>query len=230
MNDATIIYCSSNREDPAFEERIQKNILKNRGNLPIVAVTQKSQKYFGGVKPENYINFCVGDTIGASGFNFFRQVQVGLKEIKTAFVISAESDCMYPPDYFTYRPPYKDKCYRNRNLYVMPDQRSYFFLKEEGATHAQIVGTKFYLDTLNELFMGAPTWSAEEKNFPKERYGKEDVFREIHHYKTENPVFQVKTHRGLRYYTHSDRTPIPEIKYWGEGRKMRDYLIYGKDN
>jgi hypothetical protein len=221
MKDATIIYCSSNQEKPDFEQRIRDNILKVRGDLPIISISQKPIKDFGK-------NIVVGDDIGVSGFNFFRQVQIGLKEAKTRFVISAEADCLYPPDYFTYRPPRDDMCYRDSNLYVMPDQRDFFFYKKEGATHAQIVNRKFYLSRLNKLFKGAPQWSAEEKNFPKERWKKEDIFDHIEHYQTENPVFQVKTHRGLRYFTHSSRIPIPEIPYWGSGKKCRAYYLHGK--
>jgi hypothetical protein len=38
-------------------------------------------------------------------------------------------------------------------------------------------------------------------------------------------VFQVKTHRGLRYYTQSDRTPIHDIPYWGNGKVVRKELL-----
>jgi len=217
---ATVIYYSSNREDPAFEARIQKTLLDNYGDLPIISVTQKPTKLGK--------NICVGD-VGASGFNMFRQVQIACQEAKTEFIISAEADCLYPPDYFTFRPERNDVCYRNSNLYVMPDLRDYFFYKEEGATHAQIVGRKFYLETLELLFYLAPEWSVEEKNFPKERWGKEDGFKEIEYYRTENPVFQIKTHKGMRYFTHSDRTPIPEIKYWGDGKPLRKYYVKGKN-
>ena len=137
------------------------------------------------------------------------------------FIISAEADCLYPPDYFTFRPERLDMCYRDSNLYVMPDKRAFFFYKEEGATHAQIVGRQFYIDTLEKLFESAPEWSAEEKNFPKERYKKEDVFDHIEHYRTDIPVVQIKTHRGMRYYTKSDRTPIYQLPYWGEGKAFR---------
>lgn len=217
---ATIVYCSSNQEDEAFEQRIRKHLLKNCGDLPIISVTQKPI--------DLGTNICVGDDIGVSGFNFFRQWQIGLKAAKTEFVISAEADCLYPPDYFTYKPSRNDICYRNSNLYVMPDLRDYFFKKSEGATHAQIVGRDFFLDTLTKLFEGAPEWSATEKNFPKERWKKEDIFDEIEYYET-SPVFQIKTHRGMRYYTNSDRTPIPEIPYWGSGKPLRLYFIKGID-
>jgi len=221
MNDCTIIYCSSNCEKPAFEQRVRDNILKNCGGLPIICVSQKPIEGFGK-------NIVVGDDIGVSGFNFFRQVQIGLREATTRFVISTEADCLYPPDYFQFTPPNDNICYRDSNLYVMPDARDYFFLKKEGATHAQIVGRLYYLERLNKLFTDASQWSVGEFNFPKERWHKEDIFERIEYYHTENPVVQIKTHRGMRYYTHSDRTPILEIPYWGLGKKVRAYYLHGK--
>jgi len=221
ISDKTIIYCSSNKECPAFEQRVRDNILKNCGGIPIVSVTQKPID-FGK-------NICVGEDVGVSGFNFFKQVLIACKEAKTKFVISAEADCLYPEDYFEFTPERDDICYRNSNLYVMPDKRDFFFYKEEGATHAQIIGREFYIKRLEKLFEGAPMWSPEEKNFPKERWKKSDVVDEIEYYRTENPVVQVKTHLGMRYYTHSDRTPIPELKYWGHGTAFRNKYLYGKN-
>ncbi len=219
MRHATIIYYTSNREKPDFEERVKENLLKVCGGLPIISVSHK---------PINLgRNICVGD-VGTSGFNMFRQVQIGCEAANTDFIISAEADCLYPPDYFGFRPDKLDVCYRDNNLYVMPDARDYFFYKKEGATHAQIVGRKFYLETLNKLFEGAPKWSTDEKNFPKERTHKDDVFDHIEYWTSQNPVFQIKTHRGMRYYTHSDRTPIPEIPYWGSGKAARAYFLHGK--
>jgi hypothetical protein len=217
--DATIIYYTSNREDSEFEERVRANLIKVSEGLPIISVSQK---------PVNLgKNICIGD-VGTSGFNMFRQVEIACKAATTPFVISAEADCLYPPDYFKFRPKEANKCYRNSNLYVMPDHRDYFFYKEEGATHAQIVGREYYLETLEKLFIGAPDWSTTEKNFPKERFGKNDIFDKIYYWKSDNPVFQIKTHRGMRYYTRSDRTPITELPYWGKGNKIRAFYLHGK--
>lgn len=212
-----IIYCSSNREDPRFEDKVKANILKVCGDMPIISVTQKPID-FG-------TNICVGDDIGVSGFNYFRQFLIGMKASDADYVVSAEADCMYPPDYFQFVPPRLDVCYRNNNLYVMPDQRAYFFYKKEGATHSQVIGREFYISCLSKLFEGAPMWSPEEKNFPKERHKRSDVVDHVEYWTTENPVFQVKTHKGMRYYTNSDRTPIPDLPYWGNGDKMRKYLL-----
>lgn len=214
---ATIIYASSNKEDEWFEQRVRDTIQAN-SDLPIISVTQK---------PINFgKNICVGEDVGVSGFNFFRQVQIACAEATTDFVISAEADCLYPPDYFTFRPDKLDVCYRNSNLYVMPDKRDYYFYKKEGATHAQIVGRKFYLEILNRLFENCPQWSADEKNFPKERHKLEDVFDKIEYFRTENPVVQIKTHKGMRYFTHSDRTPIYSLPYWGDGKVTRRKYLW----
>lgn len=216
MNNVTIIYYTSNREKPEFEDRIRNNILELCGNLPIISVTQKPID-FGK-------NIVVGD-VGASGFNMFRQVQIACQEANTKFVLSAEADCLYPPDYFTIVPTKENLCYRNKNLYVMPQHRAYFWKKEEGATHAQIVGREFYLNILNKLFEGAPQWSLEERNFPKERthQRQEDVFLkdDIVFYETKNPVVQIKTSQSMRHYTHSDRIARQKLPYWGTGSDFR---------
>lgn len=214
----TIIYYTSNKEDPKFEERIKESLLKNCGGLPIISVSHKPIDLGK--------NISVGD-VGVSGFNMFRQVQIACEEAKTKFVISAEADCVYPPDYFTFMPERDDVCYRNSNLYVMGDHRDYWFRKKEGATHSQVIGREFYLNRLKELFKGAPQWSPEEKNFPKERLKKVDVFDEITHYKTKNPVFQIKTHRSMRYYTNSDRKAVYNLPYWGNGKDVRSHYMKG---
>jgi hypothetical protein len=109
----------------------------------------------------------------------------------------------------------------------MGQHRKYFYKKEEGATHAQIVGRQFYIDTLERLFEGEPEWDykEEQKNFPKEKFHKkgEDVFKkfEIEMYETENPVIQIKTSRSMRNYTNSDRIPRHELPFWGSGADFR---------
>lgn len=205
----TIIYYTSNRERPEFEKKIRDNILKQT-DLPIISVSQKPID-FGK-------NICVGD-VGASGFNVCRQSLIACEAATTPFVITTEADTLYPPDYFTFVPPREDACYRNTNLYVMGLRRDYFFRKKEGALHAQVIGREYYIKRLKELFEGAPEWSIEEKNFPKER-GKR-LFDSFEYYQTENPIVQIKTSQGMRYYTHSERIPIYELPYWGSGKLFR---------
>jgi hypothetical protein len=213
----TVIYYTSNREDPRFEGKIRENLLKVIGDLPVISVSQKPIS-FGH-------NYCVGDH-GTSGFNMFRQVQVALEMATTPFVISAEADCLYPPDYFTTIPGVEDVCYRDQNLYVMGYKRDFFYAKQ-GATHAQIIHREFYLNRLNELFAGAPDWSTAEKNFPLERHKRIDIFHpgEIVYYKTVNPVVQFKTGHSMRRHTSSSNQEIYDLPYWGNGKDLRkEYL------
>jgi hypothetical protein len=215
----TILYCSSNREKPDFEARIVKSLLEVSGDLPIVSVTQKPMDLGR--------NICVGD-VGVSGFNYFKQILVGLEAIKLGFVISAEADCIYPKGYFDFVPERDDVCYRANQVYVMPDKRDFFFHKLEGSSLGQIVGRDFYKSTLEKLFEGAPMWSAEEKNFPKERRRKSDIFTEIERWDPPAPIVTFKTHDGMRHYTHSERVPIYDLPYWGNGTKLRNYYFYGR--
>lgn len=219
----TIFYCSSNKEKPEFEQRIIDNINKYKGDLEVVSVTQKPID-FG-------TNICVGENVGVSGFNFFKQSLIALQNIKTPFALSCEADTVYGPDYFKFVPERLDKCYRNKNLFVMGQHRTYFFKKEEGATHAQIVGTEFYKKRLEELFEGEPEWdyNEEQKNFPKEKFKvkRDDVFNvhdknEVEFYETEEPVIQIKTSQSMRHHTHSDRTPIYSLPFWGSGKDFRE--------
>lgn len=215
----TILYYSSGREGTDFEQRIIEALLKVSGDTPIISITQAPLDLGH--------NICVGD-VGASGFNMFRQVLIGLKEVKTKFVVSAEADSIYPPGYFDFIPERDDIPYRATNLYVVPDRRDFFFRKLEGSTVAQTVGRDFYMETLEKLFEGAPQWSVEEKNFPKERLKKEDIFNTYERWDPPSPIVTFKTHKGMRYYTHSERIPIYDIPYWGNSKRLRKYFFSGE--
>jgi hypothetical protein len=219
VSGVTILYYTSNREHPEFERRVRETWLRNRGDLPIVTVSQRAIDVPG-------VRVVVGD-VGASNFNMFRQIQRGLAEVTTPFVLSVEADCLYPPDYFTFVPPRLDVCYRNRNVYVMPRYRSFFWHKPEGATHAQIIGTDHYRARLDRLFEGCLEWSIEDRNFPKERYGLLDVFsvEETIYYETAYPVVQLKTKEAMRHYTHSTRVDTRELPYWGTGVDVRSAYL-----
>lgn len=211
LNDATVIYYSSNREDPEFEAKIIMCLVQNCGGLPIVSVTQKPT-----ILGRNIV---VGD-VGVSGFNMLRQIQVGCEVARTRFVISAEADCLYPPDYFRFRPGRDDVCYRNENTYLMGNKRDYFWRKREGGTWAQVVNRVFYLKRLDELFQRESQWDSKKKNFPKEK--KMNLFDHFKSFITEFPCISIKTGNGMRHYSHSERIPIFDLPYWGNGRELKE--------
>jgi len=210
---ATVLYYTSNREDTEFEQKVRDDLLSKIEDLPLISISQKPMD-FGK-------NICVGD-VGTSGFNMCRQVQIGCEAATTPFIISAEADCLYSPDYFDFRPPKMDACYRNTNIYILKYQREYF-KKKSSSTFSQIIGREYYLKRLAELFKGAPQWSTEEKNFPRER-GKK-FFNKFEYFETEDPCISFKTGKGMRQHTTTFDEKFYELSYWGTCEEFRkEYL------
>lgn len=200
----TIIYVSSNREDPEFEKKIQEDLLSKSNGLPIVSVTQKPTDLGK--------NICVGD-VGASGYNFCRQVQIACQNATTPFVTSAEADCVYSPDYFDFVPTRLDIPYRNSNIYVQK-YRGDFVNKKSMSTFSQVVDREFYLSRFDYLFGDAPMWNTELKNFPKE-WGK-FLFEEFETFETKYGCISFKTGRGMRKHSPTGTTEVYELPYWGK--------------
>ncbi len=209
MSNLTVIHVSSNRESPAFEEKIRADLLSKTGDLPIVSVTQEPVDLGK--------NVCVGN-VGASGYNFCRQVLIACENATTDFVISAESDCLYSPDYFKFQPEKLDIPYRNTNIYVQKYKQDYF-CKKTMSTFSQVIGREFYMKRLRELFGDGPIWNVDMKNFPKEINKK--LFEEFALFETEYPCISFKTGRGMRKHSSSDEVPVYDLPYWGSAKELR---------
>ena len=94
MENLTIIYYSANTE--LFEDKIIAHLKKQAGDIPIISVSRKPLDLGK--------NICIGEQPICYS-NLWKQILLGLKEAKTEFCLSAESDCLYPPEYFTFIPP-----------------------------------------------------------------------------------------------------------------------------
>lgn len=210
----SIIYVSSGHESPEFERKTRETLLKNCGNLPIVAVTQKPVDL-----GESCKNIVVGE-VGASGFNFCRQVQIACENASTDFVISAESDCIYPPDYFQFTPRRLNVPYRNTNIFVQKYKQD-FVCKKHSSTFAQIVGREFYIKRLNSLFVDQPMWDLKMRNFPKEI--NRMLFDEFEYWESENPCVSFKTGNGMRKHSPTGSMEFDSLPYWGNIGELRKY-------
>jgi len=206
----TVIFVSSNKETPEFEKHIIDDLKSKVGDLEVISVTQKP------VDIGN--NIVVGD-IGASGFNFCRQVLIASMVAKGDYVISAESDCLYSPDYFNFVPERLDIPYRNTNIYVQKYGQD-FVCKKTMSTFSQVVGRDFYVSRLKSLFEGLPMWSTEYKNFPKE-IGKK-LFNEFETFETIYPCISFKTGRGMRKHSNTDEIPVYDLPYWGSIKVLKE--------
>jgi hypothetical protein len=206
---ATIIFVSSNRESPKFEKHIIDDLKSKIGDFEVVSVTQKPVDLGK--------NIVVGD-VGASGFNFCRQVLWACLHATGEYVISAESDCLYSPDYFRFVPKRLDIPYRNTNIYVQKYGQD-FVCKKTMSTFSQVIGRDFYISRLQSLFEGLPMWSMDYKNFPKE-IGKK-LFNEFETFETMYPCLSFKTGHGMRKHSNTDEIPVYELPYWGSIEELR---------
>jgi len=206
--DLTIIYYSSNREKPEFENYIQRHILSVCGDLPIISVTQKPMD-FGR-------NICVGD-VGANDNNLYRQIQIACDEAKTPFVANAEADCLYPPSYFRLSPIAENVIYRYNNIVILKRSR-HEFLRKEWCEGAQIAGREYLLSLINDAMKGLPMWNGETRPHLNPY---KPITRKWLYYGDDVPVISVKTGNGLRAGT-STLSPqgITTLPYWGSYRRM----------
>ena len=208
-NDLSVIYYTSNLEKPEFEEKIRGELLKVIGDLPLISVSQK---------PINFgHNICVG-RIGASYKNEYVQLLKGCQEAKTKFIIVAEADCLYPPEYFTFV-PLTEHCYRYSNVWILQEWIGKLtgsgFRKKRYSDCAQIVGREYMIDQIERHL-----------NHPESN---RVIYTELEYsWETKNPVINIKTEDGgMNKYTGIMRWIKPEdsLPYWGEAIKLRERLF-----
>lgn len=209
----TVLYYSSSREDPEFENKIVKTLLLECGDLPIVSVTQK---------PLNLgKNICVGD-VGLSYFNEWRQMTIGLKEVRTPFIICAEADFLYPKEYFTFVPPREGRYFYNNTWVVYKDASTAgsYRQKDGFSDGAQICSTKFMVKEHKKYFAGKPQWLDDKdwRGYPP--------FGELpwHYFGGKIACVTFKTESGVQKYASVRNEPgtrALKLPYWGHVADLR---------
>lgn len=202
-DDLTIIYYTSNRENLVFEGNIKRHLLETIDGLPLISVSQKPID-FGK-------NICVGD-VGVSGHNAFRQFQIGIQEAKTKYICPAESDIVYPKEYFEFLPPKDDCFYVAMPLYVLFNQRKKarcFVKKSKGSESSMVVSRDCVLRRLEIMFKGHDLWGPIEDEIFLLRRQKFEFFYI-------NPIITFKTDQNMHKRTpHDQNSATKEIPYWG---------------
>lgn len=221
MNNLTVLYYSSNQEDPKFEAKIREKLLENMGSLPLISVTQESAPGFGQ-------NICVSKHHSCYS-NEFRQIQTGLKEVKTDYVITAEADVLYPPEYFQFQPT-KGDCYRYGNVwlhYVRPNNGSApeaaFFKKYSDG--AQIMRKDYWLEIIKNMIGDNGGWFTEENKLRKTYTPPTDP---AFTWTSLNPVITFKTlnnvSRSSSHLSSDEYKPLTTLPYWGDLAKLKKKL------
>lgn len=218
MNDqVTIIYYTCNREDEAFESKIREKLVKQSGGLPIISVSHKPIDLGK--------NICIGSHT-PNDHNLYRQIQLACKMAKTPYVISAEADCIYPPEYFQFIPKDTESFYRYANVWILYKRFDYFFQKSSSEC-AMMAGREFYIKQIDKMLGsgGEPNNYKPYDETPKIKLADMSM---LHNWKTfgegGNPVISFKTKHGMRQFTRtlSGISDINTLPYWGTVKSLKE--------
>ena len=218
--DRTILHFTSNVENESFENKIRANILKHRGDISIVSVSQKPID-FGK-------NICVGVHDNCY-LNALRQIQIGLEEIKTPYVLSAEADFLYPPEYFRYEPTEPGRAYRFFGVWVCyyhhkDDPKPYFHFKGY-SNGAQIISRDWWLGSMNWILKGRKTWATKDEKSGKRSIKVEKIVKII----PKVPIVTFKTKDSINKGTTLYRGVLPKraLPCWGRAIDLRKEMFDG---
>lgn len=221
MKDLTLLYYSAHSLPPKMEQVIRDRLATETRDYPIVSVTQKPI--------ELGTNICVGD-IGKSHYNCYKQMYVGVQEVKTEFVAMCEDDTLYNQEHFSFRPPTNDFYYNTSMWFLEHSHRrpgSYYWHKWQSGMFGCIVPTQLALRMLTERFEKYPEevhrwqrhyWMEPHKN---ERLGLPNY--EAQYFETDIPLITMNYYEGLDGKKRSEsHQPIEAetIPYWGNANKL----------
>jgi len=217
-NELTVIYYTSNQEKPGFEEKIRQTLLETIGDLPLISVSQKPMD-FGK-------NICVGD-VGVSGQNAHRQLQIGAIEANTKFVCIAESDFLYPKEYFEFRPKNPSIGYLITPVWVLISMRGkakVFVKKHRGCQGALVVGRHHLIGGIEDQLQGLGTWGDKFPNGSTFRYLLNVLGREYQDISI--PSITFKTDEQMHRKTpHDPDSKCRELPYWGTAKELLDAYL-----
>lgn len=198
----TIIYYTSNREEERFEQVIREHILRAANGLQIISVSQKPID-FGQ-------NICVGD-VGISNQNAHRQFQIGCEAATTEYVHAAESDTLYPPEYFQFIPDNTNHAYRTQ-IYLLRLCENMFYRKEASES-ATVCGREYVINAINESLRNRGTWQESLE------HGREVPCTFRHRnwkpFVLDTPIVNIKTPNQMHRW-HRCQEALEELPYWGK--------------
>ena len=217
MGDLTLLYSTANRIDEGVRERIANNLLEaTRGQYPIISVSQKT---IGLGR-----NICVGD-IGQSKYNFFKQVLIGARLVKTEYVACVDDDVLYAPEHFLYRPG-NTFSYETNYWFLLPERDKFFWRvhqeEKRGGMWGCICKTELLVSNLSRRYDLYPTDPFVQEGTPWLVWGEPGIADEFYGMKSnfikhasQEPclVFVHKEAMGTRQLSRFHRRyghPLPE--------------------
>ena len=172
-------------------------------------------------------NICVGRH-EANYTNEFRQIQLGLQAITTPYVLVAESDCLYPPEYFQFKPTELGKVYRFANVwlhyYLDPNKQTLRFYFKKYSDGSQCIDRNIFLEQINKALEGLSEWAvAGDPPLQSFATRSDDKYS----WYSDNPVITFKTRQGLSPHTMYKKNvpPVSTLPFWGSAADLRKELF-----
>lgn len=207
LKDRSIVYYTANQESEDFEQKIIDDLVKKAGNIPIISVSRK---------PMNLgVNICVGEQ-PISYTTEWKQLLLGLKVASSKYVIAAESDCLYPPEYFSFTPPEEQMMYNYNNLWIVWKNHNGFWKKTGYCEGAQMCDREYWIERLEPLL--PKDWTQYSREHENELVKK--IFPERKEF-IGRPVISFKTGSGVSSRTTFVNEKILEIPYWGNIKDLK---------
>jgi hypothetical protein len=215
--DRTICYYTASTEDPSFEKKIIEDLKAKAGDIPIISVSRKPL--------DLGTNICVGE-VPYSYTSEWKQLLLGLKAAKTKYVIAAESDCLYPPEYFTFTPTEERMMYNYNNIWMVWTRHNGYYKKYGYCEGAQMCDREYWIERLEPLLPEEwiPYTREEENELVKK------IFTERREF-TGQPVVSFKTGNGVSSRTTFDsKSKTQELAPWGNLNKLKEKYLWQEQN
>lgn len=217
----TVIYYTANQIDDGAATRIRNNLLVKTKGLRIISISHKPID-FGD-------NICVGE-IGVSLYNLFNQVLIGVREVKTKFIVCAEDDYLYGPDRFDFIPPRDDTFYYDTNRWGL-NEDGRFFWRLRTIFGMCIAPTQAMINTLEDRYNKYKSPDTNKLKYFGEpgKYegplGVPLVKMERIHLDTPTVTFNHRLSMGKRRMVRGTDTVVHTLAHWGDGKAVwKEYM------
>jgi hypothetical protein len=204
----TIIYLTNSQigEKSQAEENILEELRKNKNGLPVISVSRYPISLGKNILIPEDAPLCPSSSL--------RQLLTGLLAAKTDYAILAKSDCLYPPEYFSFAPSDLDNFYHYSNIWVMGSK----YWQKGYSEVAVIGGRKHWIEVIQEALKGHRGWKPFESPAPVVALG-------LHSWTSENPVIIVRTNNNIRFPSvQRNVLPKTNLPFWGIVSDLKNKL------
>ena len=202
-----IIYYTGNFKAPKFTAKIASLLVHNSNGLPIISVSHQPM--------DLGTNICVGE-VGKSYLNAYRQMLIGAQHSETDYLIFAEDDFLYPPEYFQFTPNGED-FYRSDNTWLVLNKGPFYRSRPIGG--AQICKRSFVIRELTEYLDGQNYWLDDSQHRPEKPDWNGKPFKLF----STPPIVCFKTEGNLSNSgVNANKVRQRSIPYWGDVDELRE--------